>query len=137
MKKPLLLLVFLALGCISAMFIRKFVREQNPKHFPDFVDVAHISKAKMWNNNGNFYLNKKQLETLKQELSKMTYVSNMEIKAGAKAVTVTIDNKDYTIVTRTNGEFAQITMPKTETNDSEELVFETNGLNLDNYGKTK
>ena len=139
MKKPLILL---ALACITALFIWEFASKQEPKYFFDFVDVANINNAKILNNNGNFHLNKKQLENLKQELSKMTYDSNTEIKAGGKTVTITINNKDYTLATHTNGELAQVTAAiatknKSQIGDSEELVFKTNGLNLDNYDKNE
>ncbi|WAC42591.1 hypothetical protein [Pedobacter sp. SL55] len=59
----------------------------------------------------------------------MSYEPNQDIKVGEKGVTITINKKEYHLVTRTNGEMAEITI------DNESLIFNTNGLNLDNYEK--
>ena len=95
----------------------------------DFITIDAIEKAEISNNYGTFLLNAEQLNNLKTALKNLSYEPNQAIKAGAKAVSITIDNKEYWLSTQTHGEMAEITI------DNETLVFKTNGLNLDNYEK--
>lgn len=100
---------------------------KNEKLLADFIDLNGIEKAEVHNNYGTFLLNKTQLNNLQLALKKLTYEPNQEIKVGAKGVSFIISKKEYHLVTRTNGEMAEITI------DNESYVFKTNGLNLDNY----
>lgn len=100
---------------------------ENEKLLADFIDLNGIKKAEVSNNYGTFLLNKTQLENLKTALRKLSYEPNQDIKVGAKAVSFTIDEKEYHLAMRTNGEMAELTI------NGESYVFKTNGLNLDNY----
>lgn len=124
MKKSILILIIaLSFGCGPR---QTFIKD---KMLTDFLDIDAIEKAEIHNNYGTFLLNKIQLENLKTALKKMSYEPNQDIKVGAKAVTFTINKKEYHLSMRTNGEMAEIFI------NDEGLVFKTNGLNLDNYEK--
>lgn len=124
MKKLILILaIALFYGCTQNQIFTE------DKMLTDFLDIDAIEKAEIHNNYGTFLLNKKQLENLKKALEKLHYEPNQDIKAGAKAVVITTDNKEYHLTTITNGKMAEITI------NDESLVFKTNGLNLDNYKK--
>ena len=99
------------------------------KTLSDFIDIPAIDKAEVSNNYGSFLLNAKQLNNFKSALKKLSYEPNQDIKVGAKAVVLYIKGEKYMLVTRTNGEMAEITI------DNQTLVFKMNGLNLDNYEK--
>lgn len=98
-----------------------------PQTLGDFLAVDAMEQAEIHNNYGTFLLNKIQLEKLKTALKKLSYEPNQDIKVGAKGVIITINKKEYYLATRTNGTMAEITI------DNESLIFNTNGLNLDDY----
>lgn len=124
MKKLILLLaIALFYGCSQSQTFTK------DKMLSDFLAIDAIEKAEIHNNYGTFLLNKKQLDNLKKALKKLQYQPNQDIKAGAKGVSFTIDKKVYHLSMITNGKMAEISINK------EGFVFETNGLNLDNYEK--
>lgn len=124
MKKPILILIIaLSFGCSPSQTFTK------DKMLTDFLAIDAIEKAEIHNNYGTFLLNKIQLENLKTSLKKLSYEPNQDIKVGAKAVTFSINKKEYHLSMRTNGEMAEIFI------NDEGLVFKTNGLNLDNYEK--
>lgn len=96
--------------------------------FGDFVGIDEIDGAEIVNNSGKVSLNYQQLEKLKKELAKLTLQPGEDIKVGAKGLKFTKAKHDYFLATRTNGKLAELTMP-----NGKSMVFNLNGLNLDNY----
>ncbi len=107
--------------------------------FADFVEVEKIEKVIMSNNSRKFILSTEQLSEFKKQISSLTYEPNISAKLGTIHMTLIIDNKQYNISTATHGDFAEIDYDLITKNKSEfdNVFFKTNGINFDNYKKTK
>lgn len=106
--------------------------------FGDVVEMEKLEKVEMSNNSGTFYLNDKQLENIKEDLSQMIYDPKISVKVGAIHIELLIDGKTYHLSSATHGDYIEVhrdivTKNKKSIGTSEWLYFKTNKVNFDNY----
>lgn len=107
--------------------------------FSDFVEIQKIEKVIMSNNSGKFVLSPEQLVTFKTQISTLKYNPDISAKMGNIGMTLIIGNQEYYIGARTHGDLIEIdpdlvTKNKWRFNNP---FFYTEGINFDNYKRTK
>ena len=68
----------------------------------------------------------------------MVYISNTSIKTGTIHLILFINNNEYYIATRTQGDLVVVDCKLITKNKSgfRDYIFKTNGINFDNYKKS-
>lgn len=104
-----------------------------------YIEVDSLKKVEMNNVYGKFTLSKNQLVRFKKEFSKCTSEPGLQIKTGSMAIILTRkDGKTFVARGNSNSNFLEIssgvaTLNTGELSDTEWLVFNTNGINFNNY----
>lgn len=106
----------------------------------DFMEIDDIEQVRMSNNSGTFYLNDKQLISLKKELKSLSYDPGFSAKVGAITMELTIHGKKHVLSSATHGDYLEVhssiaSKNKAQVEADSWLYFKTNGVNFDNYTK--
>ncbi len=138
MTKLKSLIFFLTLILFSCASKNEKGETNDELTFGYLVDIEELDEVKMSNNSGTFHLSDKQIEKIKDELSQMTYDSNISVKVGAINIELIIDGKTYNISSATHGDYVEVhreivTKNNSSIRTSDWLYFKTNGVNFDNY----
>lgn len=135
--KKVLFLIFIATVLLACSNEPKPGNEE-PVKFEDLVAMDNVSDVSVWNNKGNHKVVGEDRAELLRKIGKMTLVEDETFKLGGKSITLTLNGKNCTLLTRTNCEYFEIssswvTKNKALVKGQDFLYFKASELNIDNY----